>query len=110
MFGSFCSSIELAVKIVLLDEARAQFEAEAAWWEENRDAKALFIDEFARAVEQVGSLPETGQRYRQARGKPIRRVLMKKTGCHVYYFHDHGSNLVEIHSVWGSRRRRGPKL
>jgi len=37
------------VKILLLDEARAQFEAEDAWWRENRDSEDLFIDELLPA-------------------------------------------------------------
>jgi hypothetical protein len=35
---------------------------------------------------------------------------MKKTGCHVYYFHDREHDLVEVHSIWGTRREGGPKL
>src|SRR6185369_6251882 len=44
--GRISSSIEPAVKIVLLEEAQRRFEAEDTWWRENRDAKALFIEEF----------------------------------------------------------------
>ena len=98
------------MKIVLLDEAQRRFEAEDAWWRESRDAKELFVEEFEQALKQVSSMPETGQRYRRARGKVIQRVLMKKTRCHVYYFHDRDQNLIEIHSVWGARTGRGPKL
>jgi hypothetical protein len=35
---------------------------------------------------------------------------MKKTRCHVYYFHDRDQDLVEIHTVWGAHRERGPSL
>ncbi len=55
-------------------------------------------------------MPELGQRYRRTRGKPIQRTLMKKTRSHVYYFHDQEQDAIEVHSVWGARRRRGPKL
>ena len=55
-------------------------------------------------------MPETGQRYRRSRGKLVQRVLMKKTRCHVYYFYDREHDLIEIHSVWGARRKHGPKL
>jgi hypothetical protein len=41
-------------------------------------------------------------------GKLIQRVLMKKTRCHVYYFHDLDNDLVEIHTIWGAHRERGP--
>ena len=110
MRRSTSSDIEPGVKIVLLDEAQRRFEAEDEWWRENRDAKELFVAEFERVLEQLHSMPGIGQRYRLARGKLIQRVLMKKTGCHVYYFHDREHDLVEIHSIWGARRERGPKL
>jgi plasmid stabilization system protein ParE len=110
MRRSTSGSIELAVKIVLLDEAQRRFEAEDEWWRENRDAKELFVAEFEWVLEQLNSMPGIGQRYRFARGKLIQRVLMKKTGCHVYYFYDREHDLVEIHSIWGARRERGPKL
>jgi hypothetical protein len=35
---------------------------------------------------------------------------MKKTNCHVYYFHDREHELIEVHSIWGARKERGPKL
>lgn len=98
------------MKIVLLAEARLRFETEDEWWRENRDAKELFIEEFTRTLEQLSSTPEIGQNYRLARGKLIQRVLMKKTRCHVYYFHDREHDLVEVHSVWGAHRERGPRL
>jgi len=98
------------VKIVLLDEARRRFEAEDEWWREHRDAEELFVEEFERTLEQLSSMPGIGQRYRYMRGKMIQRVLMKKTGCHVYYFHDREHDLIEVHTIWGSRRERGPKL
>lgn len=103
-------SIGHAVKLVLLAEAQARFEAEDGWWRANRAAAELFIDEFTQTLELLTSTPEVGQAYRVARGKLIQRVLMKKTGCHVYYFHDREHDLVEIHSVWGARRERGPTL
>jgi hypothetical protein len=39
----------LVAKIVLLEEARRRFEAEDEWWRGHRDAKELFIEEFAQA-------------------------------------------------------------
>jgi plasmid stabilization system protein ParE len=98
------------VQVVLLDEARRRFEAEDDWWREHRDAEELFADEFEQVLELLRSMPGAGRRYRLTRGKLIQRVLMKKTRCHVYYFHDHDKDLIEIHSIWGGRRERGPRL
>lgn len=111
MLQSTWRAIELPiVKIVLLDEAQRRFQAEDRWWRDNRDAKELFLIEFEEVLRQLGSRPDLGQRYRRARGKLIRRVLMKKTRCHVYYFHHPDRDFVEIHSIWGARRKRGPTL
>lgn len=98
------------MKVVLLEEARRRFEAEDEWWREHRDAKELFVEEFAQTIEQLSFMPAAGQRYRLTRGKWIQRVLMKKTGCHVYYVHDREQGLIEIHSIWGARRGHGPSL
>jgi plasmid stabilization system protein ParE len=98
------------VKVVLLDEAQRRFEAEDEWWREHRDAKELFIEEFAQTLGQLTFMPAKGQRYRLVRGKLIQRVLMKKVGCHVYYYYARENDLIEIHSIWGARRERGPNL
>jgi plasmid stabilization system protein ParE len=98
------------VKIVLLVEAQRRFETEDEWWRENRDARDLFIDEFTQTLERLSTKPEVGQTYRVTRGKLIQRVLMTKTRCHVYYFHDREHDLVEVHTVWGAHRERGPML
>lgn len=98
------------MKIVLLDEAQERFEAEDRWWREHRAAKDLFATEFEEALRQIASAPGIGQRYRHSRGQLVQRVLMKKTRCHVYYLHNVERDVVEIHSIWGARRRRGPVL
>ena len=110
MPGSTSSSTGRVVKIVLLAEAQWRFEAEDQWWREHREAKELFVDEFEQTLELLRSTPEVGQIYRDARGKLIQRVLMKKVRCHVYYFHDREHALVEVHSIWGAARGRGPAL
>ena len=50
---STSSGIELAVKIVLRDEAQRRFEAEDEWWRAHRDAKELFIDELEQTLSQA---------------------------------------------------------
>ena len=98
------------MKIVVLEEAQRQFETKDAWWQENRDEKDLFADEFEQALRRIAAFPTHGQRYRVARGKQLQRVLMKKTLCHVYYWYGPEDDVIEIHSIWGAARRRGPRL
>lgn len=52
--------------------------------------------------------PIMGTAYEADVGFPVRRVLLKKSATHVY-FGLNGDELVVL-SVWGARRRRGPKL
>lgn len=97
------------MNIVLLAEAQRRFEAEDEWWRENRDAKDLFLDALEQTLEWIGSNPERGQAYRLARSKRIQRVLMQKTRCHIYW-HDREQDIVEVHTIWGAHRERGPRL
>lgn len=110
MLGNFSSNTVPAVKILLLEEAQRRFEAEDAWWRANRDSKELLTEEFVATLGRVSSLPERGQHYRSCRGKLIQRWLMPRTRCHIYYFHDRERSTIEVHTIWGARRRRGPKL
>ena len=98
------------MKIVLLDEAQERFEAEDRWWREHRDATELFLTEFEDTLRQIAAAPGIGQLYRRSGSRLIQRVLMKKTRCHVYYLHDVERDVIEIHSIWGARRKRGPAL
>lgn len=110
MRWTFSRSTGRVVQIILLAEAQRRFEAEDEWWREHRDVKDLFVEEFTQTLERLGEMPEIGQRYRTARGVLIQRVLMKKTRCHIYYWHDRERGIIEIHSIWGASRERGPSL
>jgi plasmid stabilization system protein ParE len=98
------------VKLKILEEARAQYREQSAWWREHRDAKALFAQEFLAAIRHLRTAPETGTLYAKRRGRAIRRWLMPKTGYHVYYRLDRENDLLVIYSVWGARRGRDPTL
>jgi hypothetical protein len=98
------------VRLKILEEARAQYRKQSAWWREHRDAKALFAEEFLVAIRRLRAAPETGSLYARKRGRAVRRWLMPKTEYHVYYRFDREHDLLVIYSVWGARRGRGPKL
>lgn len=40
----------------------------------------------------------------------LRRLLLPKTEYHVYFALERDEMVLVIHSVWGARRGRGPKL
>ncbi len=98
------------MKLKLVEEAREQYRAENAWWREHRDAKELFAREFLAAIRHLRTSPETGTLYTVRRGRTIRRWLMPKTACHLYYRFDREQDMLVIYSVWGGHKQRGPKL
>jgi hypothetical protein len=69
------------------------------------------MDEVEAAKQKLATLPPTpGLVYETVRGKTIRRLLLPKTEQHVYFSIDVDARIVVIHTVWGARRGRVPKL
>jgi hypothetical protein len=98
------------VRIEIVEEAQAQFAYREAWWRANRDAQELFEDEYEGALKHLSTAPKSGDQYRIVRGKLIRRWLMKKSECHIYYWHSEELDLIEIRAFWGAKREHGPEL
>ena len=97
------------MKVELSDEAKLQAREENAWWRKNRDAKRLFTEELRAARKTLRDGPKH-QVYAYIDGEPVRRMLLEKTRCHVYYLILEREKLVRIVAIWGARRGRGPKL
>jgi hypothetical protein len=68
------------------------------------------MEELAWAQREMLSRPHLAPRYDTASGKVFRRLLLPTTEQHVYYTVDKAAELVIVHTVWGARRGRGPKL
>jgi plasmid stabilization system protein ParE len=81
------------------------------WWRANRDkAPDLFDEELNRIVTLLPRTPNMGTRYAEIGGLVIRRVLLKKTRQYVYYWVDTDNDIIEIVSVWGTKRGKPPLL
>lgn len=99
------------MKIEIGKRARRQVERASNWWEENRPlAPLLFEKEFEEALQQLLSMPKSGVLYPTAKRPTLRRILLPKTEYHVYFALERNETVIVIHSVWGARRERGPKL
>ena len=98
------------MRIEIVDEAKAQFARRDASWRANPDAHELFVDEYERALAHLTTSPKSGDQYRIVRGKLVRRWLMKKTECHVYYWYSEELDLIEIRAFWGAKRELRPDL
>jgi plasmid stabilization system protein ParE len=97
------------VKIRITQRGLAEAKRRKTWWRKNRPAAPeLFEQEFRAALTMLASTPTVGTPYEADVGFSVRRVLLKRTAHHVY-FGLNGDELVVL-SIWGARRKRGPKL
>lgn len=81
----------------------------ARWWHEHASSPDVFLDELEQAITHIETTALLGTVYDAGAQRPVYRRLMKKSGYHIYLV-QRSKNVVVIVSVWGARRRRGPKL
>jgi plasmid stabilization system protein ParE len=91
--------------------ARRRVKAVETWWRANRPSTpSLFADELSEAIQRLRQQPTLGSKYESVSGAVVRRLLLPKTAQHVYYVVDDDSGDIVVHTVWGARRSRAPKL
>lgn len=95
--------------MVLTEEAQRQARSENRWWREHRDAKRLFSDELRAAKRTLAAGPKL-EIYGYFDGLAVRRLLLEKTRCHVYFLLVEEADLVRIIAVWGATRGVDPGL
>jgi plasmid stabilization system protein ParE len=93
-------------RVRFTETAASHVDRERAWWLENREHPALFANELDKAIEILALLPGAGTLYAQSGAPDLRRLYVRKLGCHLYYTFD--ADDVIIRAMWGARRERGP--
>ena len=94
-------------RVRFTETARDHINLERTWWVTNRDHQALFSTEIERAVELLAILPGAGTSYPGTETVGLRRVVLRKLSCHLYYTFD--DDEVIVRAVWGASREHGPK-
>jgi hypothetical protein len=95
------------VKVVMTEAAQQQARAERKWWRAHRDAKQLFSEELRAARVTLSRAPKH-EIYGHFDGQPVRRLLLEKTRCHLYYVVVEREDLVRIVAVWGAMKGIDP--
>ena len=99
----------LVVKPTL--RAAAEIRRASAWWRANREAAPFALaEDLERAFELVAAQPGIGARARNARKEGVRRLLLSRTGYHLYYQVNADAGRIEILALWHSRRGREPAV
>lgn len=93
-------------RVRFTETANQHVDRERAWWLGNREHQALFAAELDKAIEILAVLPGAGTPYAETGAPDLRRLYIRKLGCHLYYTFDEDN--VIIRALWGARRKRGP--
>ncbi len=98
-------------RVQVTGEARRQLLEVDEWWTTNRpEAPDLILREFSRAVALLTMTPTAGKVYVAQTSAVFRRVLLRRSGFHVYYLVDDAARIVLVAAIWNGARGHGPAL
>ena len=99
------------MKLVVAPEATAQILVRKQWWRANRSkAPERFDKELAAALAAISERPESFPVFSARGGQTVRRCLLVKTRCHLYFEILRERGEVWITAARGAAQRRPPKL
>ncbi|MCX5741447.1 MAG: hypothetical protein NT062_02990 [Proteobacteria bacterium] len=81
-----------------------------AHWRERADDPGIFAREFLEAIERLETTQGGGAPFPTARHPSLKRVLLPKSRCHIYFDVDEARQTIQILHLWDGRRQRPPKL
>ena len=86
------------MKIVVAPRAAAQILARKRWWRANR----------RKALVQIAKMPESFPVFSERGGRIVRRCLLGKTSCHLYFEVDASASEVWVVAARGAVQGRVP--
>ncbi len=98
------------MKAFISKRAARAAERIAAHWREHGDDPDMFAREFADAIDLLETTPGPGAPFPTARHAHLKRLLLHKSRCHIYFEIDDAKQMIRILHVWDGRRERAPKL
>jgi plasmid stabilization system protein ParE len=99
------------MRVRLTEQAQADARRIRHWWRRHRSkAPERFVEESRSARHRLATAPLEGQVYVELRGLTVRRLLLSKSGHHVYYVVDLLDDVVSILAIYGATRGSEPDL
>lgn len=81
------------------------------WWSANREkAPHLLNEEIDRAIATITSQPDAGLRAPSRKYPRLRRIVLRKTCRHLYYFLDEANDRIEIVGFWNATSKSRPSF
>ena len=79
-------------------------------WRENADDPGIFARELLEATDLLESSRGPGAPFPTAKHPSLRRLLLRKSRCHIYFEIDDAKQTIQILHIWDGRRDRAPKI
>jgi plasmid stabilization system protein ParE len=99
------------LRIIVSPLANQQIAKEESWWRVNRlKAPNAIREELERISALISFQPNIGPIARNVSLPGVRRILLERIHCHVYYRVVGSPRYIEIVGFWGARRGTDPPL
>ena len=88
---------------------RAAERIDARWHQFTADP-GIFARELLEAIELLETTHSPGTPFPTAAHRSLKRLLLRKSRCHIYFEVDEPKQMIRILHIWDGRRERPPKL
>ena len=79
-------------------------------WRKLGDHPETFLRELLAAIDHLERVESPGTPCPMAKRPTLKRLLLEKPKCHVYFETNEREQLLEVLTVWDGRRERPPRL
>ena len=79
-------------------------------WRKEADYPEIFRGEVDEVIEQLETVSGPGTPCGTAARPHLKRVLLEKSKCHVYFVVNEREQWIEVIQIWDGRRQDRPKL
>jgi ParE toxin of type II toxin-antitoxin system, parDE len=100
------------LSIVFTRRAATHVEEAGRWWRNNRTkAPDALREELDNALQLIASQPEVGATARNIKLAGVRRILLRRVNCHLYYrLVESPRRSIEVVAFWHASRGQSPDL
>jgi hypothetical protein len=98
------------VRVEISKRAQRSIERIDARWRSRADYPDIFMDEMDAAIGHLETVSNPGTPCNSPKRPQLRRLLLEKTKCHLYFVVNEQKQWIELLQVWDSRREHPPKL
>jgi len=98
------------VKVEITKRARRAAVRINERWAKHGDNPRLFAQELLDSLRHLKNIPHACTPRSTPKRSTLRRFLMEKTKCHLYFEVDEKQRVVKVVAIWNGQRGHEPKL